>query len=296
MTTAVLCSKCPYCCSADKCHPFLTLSRISFFQPSNVYQADIQYWDDTLTEELENIQTLLERARNQTNAMERASILERAEKKLRSANGTKRSFKMECRLVSDPNQRRRYENQLARHEEDWKALSSDLKALKAEGQRGQLFVGANKGGGEISPEATGDYMLEETNRLQDRTKESLGRTKQMVAESKETGMATLEELERQRGQIENIDREAMRIEDSLARADKLIKTFGRRMATDKFIQCCACFNVLLVVGVILYSTLRGGSLSGSRATGDPESPVRHLVSMFLRGSGGRMDAMDGGGD
>jgi len=37
-------------------------------------------------------------------------------------------------------------------------------------------------------------------------------------------------------------------------------------------------------------------LSGSRSTGDPESPVRHLVSMFLRGSGGRVDAMDGGGD
>lgn len=223
--------------------------------------------------------------------MEKASILERAEKKLRSANGTKRSFKMECRLVSDPNQRRRYENQLARHEEDWKALSSDL---KAEGQRGQLFVGANKDGGEISPEATGDYMLEEASRLQDRTKDSLGRTKQMVAESKETGMATLEELERQRGQIENIDREAMRIEDSLARADKLIKTFGRRMATDKFIQCCAVFNLLLVVGVILYSVFKGGSLTGSRSTGDPESPVRHLMTMFLRGSGERMDAIEGG--
>lgn len=116
----------------------------------------------------------------------------------------------------------------------------------------------------------------------------------MVAESKETGMATLEELERQRGQIENIDREAMRIEDSLARADKLIKTFGRRMATDKFIQCCAVFNLLLVVGVILYSVFKGGSLTGSRSTGDPESPVRHLMTMFLRGSGERMDAIEGG--
>ena len=220
-----------------------------------------------------------------SNAMERASTLDRAEKKLRSANGTKRSFKMECRLVSDPNQRRRYENQLSRHEETWRALSSDLKALKAEAQRGQLFVGASKDGtGEISPEATGDYMLDEANRLQDRTKDSLGRTKQMVAESKETGMATLEELERQRGQIENIDREAMRIEDSLQRADKLIKTFGRRMATDKFIQCCAVCNILLVVGVILYVTLRGGSLKGNRENdGQPESPVRELLA-FLRGS------------
>lgn len=238
-----------------------------------------------------------------SNAMERASTLDRAEKKLRSANGTKRSFKMECRLVSDPNQRRRYENQLSRHEETWRALSSDLKALKAEGQRGQLFVGAAKDShGEISPEATGDYLLDEANKLQDKTKNSLGRTKQMVAESKETGMATLEELERQRGQIENIDADVQRIDDSLARADKLIKTFGRRMATDKFIQCCACLNILLVVGVILYVTLKGGSLTGSRDDGAPESPVRELVA-FLRGSkaimnGGAVDTIgtsaDGG--
>ena len=47
----------------------------------------------------------------------------------------------------------------------------------------------------------------------------------------------------------------MQIEDNLARADKLIKTFGRRMATDRFIQCFACVNVLLLVGVIVYAVV-----------------------------------------
>jgi len=192
---------------------------------------------------------------------------------------------MECRLVADPNQRRRYEKQLSRHDEMWRAMASDIKALKAEAQRGQLFDGADPRDGqkELSAEATGDYMLDEASRVQDKTKDSLGRTAKMVAESKEVGMGTLEELERQRGTIEGIEGDVDRIEDSLVRADKLIKTFGKRMATDKFIQLCACLNVLLMVGVILYATLRGGRLTGNKDTTEPESPVRMLAA-YLRGS------------
>lgn len=205
--------------------------------------------------------------------MEKTAAIDRAEKQLRSANGTKRSYKMECRLVGDPAQRQRYENQLAQHERDLASLANDVKALKSEAQRGQLFVGAtNDAAGEIDPEATGDYLLGEASKMQDKTQTSLDNTKNMVAASKEVGMATMEELQRQRAQIESIDREAMRMEDNLQRADKLIKTFGRRMATDKFIQCCACLNVLLLVGVVVYSIFKGG-LPGQRDNGSPTSPL-----------------------
>ena len=67
----------------------------------------------------------------------------------------------------------------------------------------------------------------------------------------------MEELLRQREQIRTIDNEANRIEDNLQRADKLIKAFGKRMATDKLIQCFACINILLLVGVIVYVVIRG---------------------------------------
>ena len=220
--------------------------------------------------------------------MDRTTALDRAEKKLRSANGTKRSFKMECRLVGDPGQRQAYEGRLSAHEQTLSSLGTDLKGLKAEKQRNQLFIGAkDDANGDIDPEATGDHLLNEASTIQDKTQQSIENTRNMVAASKEVGTSTLEELERQRRQIEDIDNEAMRIEDNLTRADKLIKTFGKRMATDKFIQCFACLNVMLLVGVILYSIFgKGSGLPGAKDNGSPTSPTndRMLAHLFLRGS------------
>mmetsp|Transcript_4888 Transcript_4888/g.10789 ORF Transcript_4888/g.10789 Transcript_4888/m.10789 type:complete len:261 (-) Transcript_4888:100-882(-) len=241
--------------------------------------ADVQYWDDTLTDEVQSIRQLLNTAEGKSN-MDKASALDRAEKKLRAANGTKKSYKMETRLVADPNQKRMYENKLSRLSEELSSCANDLKAMKGGMQRGELFVGArgksSRGGGEygeMSGEEAGDSMLSDMNNIQDKTKNSLANTKHMVAASKEVGEATMEELLRQREQIRNVDNEAMRIEDNLQRADKLIKTFGKRMATDRFIQCFACINILLLVGVVIYTILKKGSLTGGENEGAPASPV-----------------------
>lgn len=124
----------------------------------------------------------------------------------------------------------------------------------------------------MSGEEAGDMMLNEMDDIQDKTKSSLQNTKNMVAASKHVGEATMEELLRQREQIRTIDEEAMRIEDNLTRADKLIKTFGKRMATDRMIQCFACVNILLLVGVVVYTIVKKGDGSGE-ADNVPASPV-----------------------
>jgi SNARE protein len=94
----------------------------------------------------------------------------------------------------------------------------------------------------------------------------------MIEESKEVGMQTAEELQRQRAQLSNIDNDVMRMEDNLKRADRLIKTFGKRMATDKLIQCFACTNILLIVGVVVYVAVKGG-FEKDKNDGTPESPT-----------------------
>lgn len=94
----------------------------------------------------------------------------------------------------------------------------------------------------------GDNMLKEAIDLQNKTQDSLGNTKAMIAASKEVGMSTLEELERQRDVLSNIEKEIDRVDDNLARAEALMKQFGKRMASDKFIQCFAVLNCLLLLG------------------------------------------------
>ena len=135
----------------------------------------------------------------------------------------------------------------------------------------------------------GDALLNDAGRLQDKTQQSLFNTKKLVEESKLVGMQTVEELQRQREQLNQVDQDVMRMEDNLDRADKLIKTFGKRMATDKLIQCFACVNVLLIVGVVVYAIVKGGLKKNDDVdTGAPESPVDSGSSSnarMLRGFG-----------
>ena len=237
--------------------------------------ADVQYWDDTLNEEVQSIQQLISQA-ERGDKMQKASSLDRAEKKLRAATGTKKSYKMETRLVSDPKQKQMYENKLQRLSEDLARCANDIKAMKGGMQRGELFVGArgqsqNMDGGGMSGVEAGDMMIDEMHNIQNKTKDSLANTKNMVAASKEVGEATMTELLQQREQIRNIDNDAMRMEDNLQRADKLIKAFGKRMATDKLIQCFACINILLLAGVIAYVVIK--DRVKSEDTGAPANPV-----------------------
>lgn len=221
--------------------------------------------------------------------MEKTAAIDKAKSKVRGATGTKRSFKMEIRLISDVASRRKYESRLQKLDQKLKGFNADVKALEAEVNRGELFIessGANNGNGsskqQKDPTAAGDNMLKEAHGLQDKTQDSLMATKQMIAESKEVGVATLEELERQRAVITNIEKETDRIDDNLARAEKLLKQFGKRMASDHFIQCFAVINCLLLVGVLVYAIINKKGLGGDSEDA-PFDPAGNFVSSFTGG-------------
>lgn len=228
-----------------------------------------------MTEEMQAIQGMLDKIPNIRDVNERLHSLDRAKARLRSATGTKRSFKMEIRLIQDVNVRRQYESRLSHLDQQLKTLQADLKALESETNRGELFVsGGANGASDLERGAdgvkAGDNMLREASALQDKTQDSLENTKNMIAASKEVGLSTLEELERQRDVIQSIERETDRIDDNLARAEALLKQFGRRMASDHFIQCFAVINCLLLVGVVIFVIVKKGSLTGAPA---PPSPT-----------------------
>jgi len=246
--------------------------------------ADVQYWKDTLVEEVKHIRSILDGVQSLSDPVERASALEEAESTLKSATGTKRSFKMEIRLVQDQDLRSKYTKRLKKLENELRTLKADLKALQAEANRGELFVsgvdGGRDGNGEMDPTMAGSSMLNEASQLQDKTQDALGNTKSMIAASKEVGVATLEELQRQREVITNIDSEVDRMGDNLARAEALVKQFGKRMAGDKFIQCFAVLNCLLFAAVVVWAIVkrRAGNLFG-----DPETPANPVGNRMLRG-------------
>ena len=231
-----------------------------------------------MSEEVGVIQSLLDRVPTTTDPVERATLMEEAESRLRGAAGTKRSFKMEIRLVQDIQERRRLEKRLQAMDQDLRTLKADLKALQADENRGELFVqgggGGEDGNGEMDPTQAGSNMLADAAALQDKTQDSLANTRNLIAQSKEVGVSTLEELQRQREVIQNIDRETDRLDDNLARAEALLKQFGKRMAGDKFIQCFAVINCLLLIGVVIYAIRKNGSILPQDE--GPTNPTRML--------------------
>ena len=78
---------------------------------------------------------------------------------------------------------------------------------------------------------------------------------------------------------------ADRLGDNLARAEALVKQFGKRMAGDKFIQCFAVINCLLFLGVIIWAIFKGkgGDLFGGDNDA-PANPVDSSRRMLMRGN------------
>lgn len=229
-----------------------------------------------MTEELKAIGQLLDTIPAKA-GMKKAAAIEEAKDKVRGAESTKRSFKMEIRLIQDAQQRRKFESRLQQLDQNLKGYKADAKALESETQRGELFIQGEDGKSTTAMDekdgvAAGSKMLNEAANLQDKTQDSLSATKTMIADSKEVGVATLEELERQREVLTNIERETDRIDDNLARAEALLKQFGKRMASDHFIQCFTVINVLLLCGVILYAVLSGKKIGGDD-TAQPIDPT-----------------------
>jgi type I site-specific restriction endonuclease len=92
--------------------------------------TDIQYWDDIFTEEIDAINAMVEKIPSMDNPVEKAEAIERCNARIRSAAGTKRSFKMEIRLVQDVGQRRNYEARLQQLDQQLQTAQADLKALE----------------------------------------------------------------------------------------------------------------------------------------------------------------------
>ena len=153
-----------------------------------------------------------------------------------------------------------------------------------------------------------DELLEGANQIQDLTFDSLARTRGLIEASKEVGTATIEELRRQKGQIEDIENEVDIIDSNLKRAERLLFNFSRRMATDRIIQvshyrwtrarsssllipfvhpvftdaCVVVFivqafttiNIVVMLGLVLYITISGKSLTASTSTSSSSGPPR----------------------
>ena len=157
-------------------------------------------------------------------AVEKDGALDRCKARLRSAVGMQRSFKMEIRILQDVNLRRKYEMRLDTLHRKLKTLQTNFEKVESESQRQELV---HQGIQESDSYEVGDQLLKRASYLQDKTQDSLTNIKSMIADSREVGLSTREDLARQASILERIEKETDRSDNALARSEALLRKFRR---------------------------------------------------------------------
>ena len=241
---------------------------------------DIEYFRGKYADSLDEVETLVAPLRRGEVPPDDVSArLTDVDAAIKTATGVKKSYSLELRLLRDRAVRAEYETALAKLNAKCEQLEADAQTARAAHaaaqDRAELLggSGAPTEDGVRQAGKTNDQYLAAANAVQDQTDQSVEKTLAMIEASKDVGNATLEELARQREQIASVGDEVSKIEDNLTRADRLIRTFGKRMATDKCIQVFTIINLIMVVVIVVYAILtKRISLDGGGDGGKGDTP------------------------
>jgi hypothetical protein len=153
------------------------------------------------------------------------------------------------------------EQKAADHEREMNSLKERLQWAKTEQGRHELMGAAASGGGARSrrdPATMGTGELVQAGLdLQDDSLGSLGRGKRIVSQTEEIGRETGTKLKEQTEQLNVMSEDLDRIESTLKRADRELRAFIRRMATDKLIMGFLLLIVLLIAVAVIYTAIKG---------------------------------------
>ena len=179
----------------------------------------------------------------------------------------KKNFSLELRLVKDRKLKKEFEAEASLLDGRVSTLVKELRGVQELQSRSSLLSGAAASsssglGAKDTKGKSNDDLLSGASQIQDLTMASVNRTAAMIAESQELGESTIENLNDQAAQIADIDAEISVIDSNLKRAEKLITSFTRRMATDKIIQGFAALNIVVLTVLIAYVLITGKTLGG----------------------------------
>lgn len=79
-------------------------------------------------------------------------------------------------------------------------------------------------------------ILDEAKKIQDETKESAIRSKQILKEIQDTGNATMDQLVQDRAKIENVHNDLEEMDSDLKLAQNQLKSIARKLTKDKIIR------------------------------------------------------------
>jgi|EP00953_Heterococcus_sp_UTEX-ZZ885_P015339 novel plant SNARE len=235
--------------------------------------GDVKYWDTSYGKALDELDALVKGA-NSSSGADREQKLTTAAQTIRRLQGMKRSYNLEIKLMRDVAQKALYQEEKNTKDSrlaDYETQLDDIRSKGSGTERNTLFSGR-------SPEPqqkqkTPEQKLDQAELIQNKTEAKYKNMITVLEQTEEVGSATAATLQDQRDQINDITEGVMEIDSMLTRADKLVRIFSRRLATDKFIQCFGFLNVAALVAIIVYVAIKKVGLPGSKGSAAPPSPV-----------------------
>jgi hypothetical protein len=218
---------------------------------------------------LEELQDLLSPSSSSADAGNTRAIgdcIKLAEGKIAKAKQSRRNVGTEVTQIKDRTERNAKGAKMKELDDSIQSVVAFIQKAKMQQNRMELLKDSNFTKDPYSTEGkTNDELLNSTNAVQDKTFQALGRTKMLIEQTKEVGAATIDELQRQRVQMADIEADIDTFESHLDRAEKLVINFTRRMASDKIIQFFMVFNIVVVVIVVIYAVVTRKSLMSNHS-------------------------------
>jgi len=163
-----------------------------------------------------------------------------------------RSYKVDLRAL-DKTTANPYETRASEYKETINNLIQDLNWV----QENELLGG--QGGKRNLDSMTADEVLNEAKKVQDASLTSLDHTLNTIEQSKTVAAETSTKLHEQTEKIKKIDEGVSEIQTNLKMAAKQLRSFARRIATDKLIMGFIVLIILAVIFVIIWSSVKKNS-------------------------------------
>jgi SNARE protein len=238
---------------------------------------EIQFLDDEMRDVLVQVQKgideLMSPGAKKLSFDARAEKMANVQQRLDRAKKLYQSFKVELRDLQRDSLKE-FQAKGNEHNQNITKLGADLQAAKAALERGDLLEGKEAPKPVDLETASTKQVIDHGKAIQAKSAESLGRAAKLVNQSEAIGSETAARLKAQTEQMKGIYSNVDKIEGDLERADKIMRAFMRRMATDKLVLC---FILLIIVGIITIVAWKASQGTAINPTPAPTpAPTRRL--------------------
>ncbi|CAM9157137.1 unnamed protein product [Scytosiphon promiscuus] len=216
----------------------------------------------------------------------RQEAISDATKSLKRLAGMRRSYNLEIKLLKDPASKAHYNLEKSKKDARLTELQSKFDFVQSSGQskRDELFGGRRDVESGVTTERSAEAKLDEADQYQDKTEETFKNIIGVLQETEATADGTAVELTNQREQLSRITEEAIQIDTTLKRSDRLVKVFAKRMMTDK-VRHRACAPTLLCYRSVFCPVYRKrgiGQIDGIAGTSSRRARQEEMWSAKLR--------------